>query len=154
MFLRCIGRSSAQQRSFDIDFWIVDNRRPSTFFKTVTPMSTPTLRSIDRRLSNDVDRLQAVLEGAPEYSLVVEGRLPPSNAAIELLDALPPGKDHSDKYVYEVVHEAEVVGCLEMVRGYPDTDIAFIGLLLFREGYQGRGFGPRVLRLAEAIGTG
>lgn len=37
---------------------------------------------------------------------------------------------------------------------YPDTDIAFIGLLLFREGFQGRGFGPRVLRLAEAIGTG
>ena len=117
-------------------------------------MPKPTLRPIDRRLSNDAERLQAVLEGAPKYSLVVEGRLPPSNAAIEVLDALPPGKDHSDKFVYEIVHEAEAVGCLEMVRGHPDTDIAFIGLLLFREGYQGRGLGPQVLRLAEAIGTG
>jgi len=41
-----------------------------------------------------------------------------------------------------------------MVRGYPETAIVFIGLLLFQEGSQGRGLGPQVLRLAEGIGTG
>ncbi|RKT21155.1 acetyltransferase (GNAT) family protein [Paraburkholderia sp. RAU2J] len=115
-------------------------------------MSTPTLRLIDRQVPNDVDRLQAVLEAAPGYSLAVEGKLPTPDAAIEVLDALPPGKDHSDKSVYEIALDAEPVGCLEMVRGYPETDIAFIGLLLFQEGSQGRGFGPQVLRRAEAIG--
>ena len=67
-----------------------------------------------------------MLEGAPEHSLVVEGRLTPLNAAIEVLDALPPGKDHSDKFVYEIVQEAEAMVCLEMVRAYLDTDIALI----------------------------
>jgi GNAT superfamily N-acetyltransferase len=117
-------------------------------------MSTPALRLIDRQLTSDIDRLQAVLEGAPGYSLAVEGRLPTPNAAIEVLDALPPGKGHSDKFVYEIAHDSEAVGCLEMVRGYPEADIAFIGLLLFQEGAQRRGFGPQVLRLAEGIGTG
>ncbi|OLL27228.1 GNAT family N-acetyltransferase [Burkholderia sp. SRS-W-2-2016] len=117
-------------------------------------MSTPTLHLINRQLPNDIDRLQAVLEGAPGYSLAVEGKLPTSDAAIEVLDALPPGKGYSDKFVYEVVLDAEAVGCMEMVRGYPETDIAFIGLLLFRERFQGRGLGPQVLLLAEAIGTG
>ncbi|WP_244107239.1 GNAT family N-acetyltransferase [Burkholderia sp. BCC0419] len=115
---------------------------------------TPTLRRIDRRSSNDIERLQAVLEGAPGYSLAVEGKLPAPNAAIEVLDALPPGKKHSDKFVFEISHDVEAVGCIEMVRGYPEVDIAFIGLLLFRESSQGRGLGPQVLRLAEAIGMG
>ncbi|WP_244219909.1 hypothetical protein [Paraburkholderia terricola] len=97
-------------------------------------MSIPTLRQIDRQLTNDIDRLQAVRKGAPGYSVAVEGKLPTPNAAIEVLDALPPGKGRSDKFVYEIAHDTEVVGCLEMVRGYPETDIAFIGLLLFREG--------------------
>jgi diamine N-acetyltransferase len=113
-----------------------------------------TLRMINRRRTSDIDRLQAVLEGAPGYSLAVEGKLPTLNAAIEVLDALPPDKGHSDKFVYEISHDAEAVGRLDMVRGYPETDIAFIGLLLLREGSQGRGFGPQVLRLAEAIGMG
>lgn len=115
-------------------------------------MSTPTLRLTDRQQPDDIDRLQAVLEAAPGYSLAVEGKLPTPDAAIELLDALPPGKGHSDKSVYEIALEAELVGCLEMVRGYPEADIAFIGLLLFQERSQRRGYGPQVLRLAEAIG--
>ena len=117
-------------------------------------MPTPTLCLIDRQSSNDIERLQAVLEGAPGYSLAVEGKLPSPNAAIEVLDALPPGKSHSDKFVYEISRDVEAVGCMEMVRGYPEVDIAFIGLLLLRESSQGRGFGAQVLRLAEAIGMG
>ncbi|MBJ9625861.1 GNAT family N-acetyltransferase [Burkholderia multivorans] len=116
-------------------------------------MSTPTLRLIDRQHSSDIERLQTVLEGAPGYSLAVEGRLPSPGAAIDVLNALPPGKDYADKFVYEIAHDGEAVGCLDMVRGYPETDIAFIGLLLFREESQGRGFGPQVLQIAEAICT-
>ncbi|RQM43981.1 GNAT family N-acetyltransferase [Paraburkholderia bannensis] len=117
-------------------------------------MSTPTLRLLNRHLPSDIDRLQAVLEGAPGYSLAVEGKLPTSGAAAEVLDALPPGKGYPDKFVYEVVLDAEAVGCVEMIRSYPETDVAFIGLLLFREQSQGRGLGSQVLCLAEAIGTG
>lgn len=92
---------------------------------------TPTLRRIDRQSSNDIERLQAVLEDAPGYSLAVEGKLPAPSAAMELLGPLPPGKNHSDKFVFEISYDVEAVGCIEMVRGYPEGDIAFIGLLLF-----------------------
>jgi hypothetical protein len=75
-------------------------------------MSTPTLRLIDRHLSKDIHRLQAMLEAAPGYSLAVEGKLPTADAAIEVLYALPPGKGHSDKFVYEIALDADAVGCL------------------------------------------
>lgn len=117
-----------------------------------TDMPALNLHLIDRQLPDDVARLQAGLEAAPGYSLAVEGKLPTPDAAIEVLNALPPGKGLVDKSVYEIALGGEPVGCLEMVRDFPDADIAFIGLLLFQERSQGRGFGPQVLRLAEAIG--
>ncbi|AJC23040.2 GNAT family N-acetyltransferase [Pandoraea pulmonicola] len=115
--------------------------------------TAPTLRPIDRRQPDDVQRLQSVLEGAPGYSLIVEGKPPAPNAAVDVLDALPPGKDATDKFVYEVACDAQAIGCLEMVRHYPETGVAFIGLLLFREIYQGRGFGPQAVRFAEAVAS-
>ncbi|WP_322013533.1 GNAT family N-acetyltransferase [Paraburkholderia sp. J12] len=113
-----------------------------------------TLHLIDRQSPNDIERLQTVLEGAPGYSLAVEGKLPAPTAAIEVLEALPPGKSHADKFVYEITQDAEAIGCIELVRGYPQAGIAFIGLLLFRESSQGQGLGPQVLRLTEAIALG
>jgi ribosomal protein S18 acetylase RimI-like enzyme len=39
-----------------------------------------------------------------------------------------------------------VVGCLDIVRGHPEPHIAFLGLLLFAEEHQGRGYGRLALR--------
>ncbi|CAM2192436.1 protein of unknown function [Paraburkholderia kururiensis] len=68
--------------------------------------------------TNDIEHLQATLEGASRYSLTVVGKLPAPNAAIKVLDARPPGKNHSDKFVFEIPHDVDAVGCIEMVRGY------------------------------------
>jgi RimJ/RimL family protein N-acetyltransferase len=121
------------------------------------PPTTPGLRL--RRLAAgdeaDVRELQRVLQAAPGYSLAVEGRLPPAQAARALFEALPPGKEHADKFVLGFEDATgSLVGCADLIRGYPEPQVAFIGLLLFAETSQGRGPGPAALRQLETKARG
>jgi GNAT superfamily N-acetyltransferase len=97
--------------------------------------------------------LQNVLSAAPEYSLIVEGKLPSSTAAAELFAELPPGKSYVDKFVFGFLDAKGMVGCAEVIRGYPTEKVAYIGLLLFAESEQGKSFGPYALDMIEPIAS-
>jgi ribosomal protein S18 acetylase RimI-like enzyme len=43
-----------------------------------------------------------------------------------------------------------MVGCIDIVRGYPDSQTAYIGLLLLREDHARRGIGSASFRIAES----
>ena len=121
------------------------------------PPTTPGLRL--RRLAAgdaaDVRELQRVLQAAPGYSLLVEGRPPPAQAAREMFEALPPGKAHAGKFVLGFEDATgTLVGCADLIRGYPEPQVAFIGLLLFAETSQGRGPGPAARRPLETLARG
>lgn len=101
--------------------------------------------------TDDLEQLAGLLARAPDYSLVVEGRLPTRDDARECLTDLPLGKGPQDKFFGGLWLDDALVGCLDLVRGYPDAEIAYVGLLLFAESHQGRGLGPRALDLAAAM---
>lgn len=102
----------------------------------------------------DVLRLQRTLEGAPRYSLAITGRPPHADAAATLLSEIPPGKSQEDKFVFGVYVGDSLVGCADVLRGYPDPGTAFIGLLLICEEWQGRGLGLRACREIESLIAG
>ena len=110
-----------------------------------------TMRTLEADNALDRGALQAVLAAAPAYSLLVEGHLPTPSAADEMLAALPPGKTASDKFVFAFEADGQTIGCADLVRGHPEAQIVFIGLLLFAESAQGRGHGAAALRHIEAI---
>ena len=85
--------------------------------------------------------LQRILEAAPAYWLRITGELPGNLAAEETFRALPDGKSHDDKFVLGIFVDAELVGCADLVRGYPDSETAMLGLLLLRESHQHMGLG-------------
>jgi len=98
--------------------------------------------------------VQRVLEAARAYGLAVQGSpFPPENAAA-LFASLPPGVDRSAKSVFGVFLDDEMIGCVDVVRGYPSATCSMIGLLLIAEEHQGRGFGSSSLRLLEDIAHG
>lgn len=99
-------------------------------------------------------RLQAVLDEAPNYSFATTGKAPATAAGHTLLAALPPGKTAEDKFVFGVSRSGELVGCVDVVRGYPTNNTAFIGLLLICEGYQGLGYGGAAYQLLEGLIAG
>jgi RimJ/RimL family protein N-acetyltransferase len=89
----------------------------------------------------DLAELQRVLERAPGYSERVMGGPPGPGEAQSLYTMLPEGKGYEDKFVYGIFRNDDLVGCLDIMRGYPAGDIAFLGLLLIAEAHQGQGIG-------------
>jgi GNAT superfamily N-acetyltransferase len=64
---------------------------------------------------------------------------------VDLFAELPPGRSPHDKQVLAFFADSAPAGCADLVRGYPEPQTAYLGLFLFREGFQGRGLGPRAL---------
>ena len=99
----------------------------------------------------DVRDLQRILEAAPSYSRLVEGRDPPATAGRDELAALPPGKTHDDKFTFAIEHDGQLIGCADLMRGHPDPNTAYLGLLLFAETFQGQGHGVAALVYLETL---
>ncbi|GGP26337.1 GNAT family N-acetyltransferase [Silvimonas amylolytica] len=101
------------------------------------------MRRRDRHAEGDEAALQAVFDAAPTYSLLVEGQLPQPDAARQALDALPPGVGYDDKFVQLLIDGSEVIGAVDLIRGYPDRHCAWLGLLLLVENRQRQGWGAK-----------
>jgi GNAT superfamily N-acetyltransferase len=95
--------------------------------------------------------LQKVLEKAPTYAERVIGHPPADTEAQTLFQALPDETTTDNKYLYGVMaNEQDMVGCAEIIRGWPTSNTAQIGLLLLDESHQGHGLGRSTYQLVEA----
>jgi hypothetical protein len=74
--------------------------------------------------------VQAVIEAAPEYYWLTSGTGSKASAARSLFEALPAGKAHHDKYVLAVCLDEQLVGVVDIIRGFPLPNVAMLGLLL------------------------
>jgi len=98
---------------------------------------------------NEMEALQEVFEAAPAYFRTITG-LPPGGAeAQSTFTALPPDKTYDDKFVWGLYSGASMIGCADVIRGYPTRDKAVIGLLLLAESWQHRGLGRAFATLIE-----
>ena len=98
--------------------------------------------------------LQCVLEAAPSYYQAVTGAPPRGALAQSTFTALPPDKSYDDKFVWGLYAAEAMIGCADVIRGYPTRDKAVIGLLLLAEQWQRRGLGRAFAALVEqAIGA-
>ncbi len=95
--------------------------------------------------------LQRVLEEAPTYSLNVSGAPQPPEAAREAFEALPEGFPATNKFVLGIFQSHQMIGCADILRGFPESTTAMIGLLLLSEKHQGKGLGAESFRAAESL---
>ncbi len=112
---------------------------------------------LERLISNatDIERLQKLFELAPRYAEVTTGGSISATAAKEALEALPPGKLQKDKFVFGAVTDDNILmGCADLIRGYPAPSVAYVGLLPINEQWENREFGAEILRQIEAIAVG
>lgn len=109
------------------------------------------LKILDKSNLNDIKNVQIVLEAAPKYSLNVSGHHQSANAASEVFAALPNGFDYKNKFVFGIEVDADIVGCIDVLRGFPNTQTAMLGLLLLSEKYQGKGFGKTAYQALESM---
>jgi uncharacterized protein len=93
--------------------------------------------------------LQRVLEGAPRYAERITGVPPGPADAQSMYTILPEGKSYEDKFVYGIYEGDAMIGCADVIRGWPRADTTHIGLLLFAERHQRRGHGRAALAAIE-----
>ena len=91
----------------------------------------------------------------PAYSWLTEDKAPNPADALEILKVCPPGIGEHDKFVLAILEGEVLIGCVDLVRGYPDEQTAYLGLLLLlKEHCQGRGLGSQVLADLTALASG
>jgi len=110
--------------------------------------ATVTLRLL-RGDTQEMAELQRVLEAAPTYAERITGAPPGKADAQSLYSVLPPNKGYEDKFVLGVLVDRTMIGCVDLIRGYPDEHTALLGLLLLAEPYQRMGFGTAAYRAVE-----
>ena len=57
----------------------------------------------------------------------------------------------ADKSLYGVYRGEEIVGCVEVIRGFPTEEVAMIGLLLIHQTSQGQGLGRLAYEATEEV---
>lgn len=95
--------------------------------------------------------LQRVLEEAPDYARRLTGYPASATEAQSTYTHLPTGWTYDDKFVYGIYLDHKMIGCVDLIRGYPDATTAMLGLLLLSEKHQGRGWGSRSYLLIEEV---
>ena len=110
--------------------------------------SDVTLRLLEGEAA-EMRELQRVLEATPGYAQLVTGSPPGPAEAQSTYTILPEGKSYEDKFVFGVYLESKMVGCIDLVRGYPEPRIAHLGLLLLAEPFQHLGIGKAAYGLVE-----
>jgi ribosomal protein S18 acetylase RimI-like enzyme len=94
--------------------------------------------------------LQACLEGAPDYWLLTDGRMPEPDAALRLVEDAE--ADESRRVFCLVPHAGgPTVGVLDLYLHHPEPGVAHVALLLFRESCQGIGYGEETVAALEHV---
>lgn len=64
---------------------------------------------------------------------------------LEDMEALPPGKGYEDKFYLGFFDGENLVAVMDLIRDFPEKRIAFIGLFMMDQQYQGKGIGSEII---------
>ena len=64
------------------------------------------------------------------------------------LHTTPPGIAVTDKYYMGFYQEETLLALMDMIDGYPERDIAYIGFFMMNKEFQGRGIGTAIIQEA------
>ena len=66
------------------------------------------------------------------------------------LHLTPPGTDPSFKYYVGFYQDDDLIAVMDLVDGYPEQEIAFIGFFMMKKALQGKGLGTAIIQEAAA----
>lgn len=92
----------------------------------------------------DIPNILLVCKGNPTYYKYYKSE--PTNENIkESLTALPPNTTMKDKYFVGFYNEDRLVAILDLITGYPNEDVAYIGWFMMNKELQGIGVGTAII---------
>ena len=100
-----------------------------------------TVRRLDEK---DAEAVFYLYQSNPQYFTAMDDVPTLSSAKADLI-ALPPKKAIEDKYYVGFYDEAHLVAIMDLIRGFPNEQTAFIGLFMVHAAQQGRGIGSKII---------
>ena len=105
------------------------------------------LRRVARAAGPEFEQLVGFMLANPVYRLQTQGRPHQRRDAVDLAQDLPAGASAGQKYLWTLWHHDRLVGCLEVLRGWPQAHVVYIGFLMTDERQRHRGHARAALRL-------
>ena len=105
----------------------------------------------DVRMMRDEDA-EEILElclGNPQFYRYCEARAE-KEQILNDLHVTPDGIGMEDKYYVGFYREGELIAVMDLIDGYPEKDIAFIGFFMMRKSCQGQGIGTQIIEEVSA----
>jgi GNAT superfamily N-acetyltransferase len=92
-------------------------------------------------IDSDVPALERLFDEDAEY-FEINGR---RFSVDEMCAALPPGRTFDDKFTYVLERDGEVEGLIDVVRGFPEPHVWYLGFVFLSLRVRGGGTGRRCL---------
>lgn len=125
------------------------HRLTPDFFASTSPASSEGALLALKRVNSAQAMVPLVelLLANPTYRLQTEHKVPDGRYAMDLLASLPAGARREQKYVWGIWHRGQLVGCLDVIRSWPEAHVLYIGFLMIDERWRRHGLASAVLKL-------
>ena len=97
----------------------------------------------------DADEILGLCEGNKLFYQYCEAR-PTREQVLNDLHITPPGIELSDKYYIGFYQKNTLAAVMDLIDGYPEPDMAFIGFFMMRNELQGRQIGSAIIEETAA----
>ncbi|MDZ4870226.1 MAG: GNAT family N-acetyltransferase [Alphaproteobacteria bacterium] len=96
---------------------------------------------------SDTRELQALFDADPDYFEMAHARPAAMDEVDQIRKALPPEKTQADKFLHLIIDERNrIAGLTDIIRGFPEPHIWYLGFLYLAKAARGQGLGRRVLQ--------
>ena len=100
--------------------------------------------TVKRLNEADADAILELYRGNPQFYRYCEER-PTKTQALNDLRIAPPGIGPRDKYYVGFYEGNTLVAVMDLIDGFPEPGIAYIGLFMMNRSYQGRQIGSGII---------
>ncbi|NOT41304.1 MAG: GNAT family N-acetyltransferase [Alphaproteobacteria bacterium] len=92
-------------------------------------------------VDGDVAAVEALFDEDPEYFEINGRRFPVE----EMRTALPPGRSFDEKFTYVLERDGRAEGLIDIIRGFPEPHVWYLGFIFLSMRVRGGGTGRRCL---------
>lgn len=104
------------------------------------------LRRLD---ASDMDSILGLCLKNPQFYAYCEAE-PTREQVLSDLCATPPGIALSDKYFFGFYQKETLMAVMDLIDGYPEPEVAFIGFFMMNKDFQGQGIGTAIVQEAAS----
>ena len=104
--------------------------------------------SVSALTEADAGEVLAIYRGNPQYFEYSDAR-PTLEQVVDDMSITPPGIDSSSKYYVGFYQDGVLVAVMDLIDGYPQADVGYVGFFMMNAAYQGKELGSAIV--AEAV---